>query len=466
MTKIEVLSTTAVTPKGGVLHRVKHLSTSTKTEMIFAIFLPNSYKITGKQSSPLPAIYWLSGLTCNDTNFCQKAGGNAFAKADEEGICLIMPDTSPRGDDVANDDAYDLGQGAGFFVNATKAPWDAHYRMEEYISEELPTLIESEWGVGAQGLRSLAGHSMGGHGALTLGLKAEKGTWASVSAFAPICHPTKCPWGEKAFTNYFGSVDAGKDHDATELIQKPGKTELFDDILIDEGTADNFRKDGQLLVEDFEKAAKKVGQKLTVRRQEGFDHSYHFIAAFIAEHVEYHALKLRLAAGALAAKQAKAEKDALASGATAGNPIQCKAMVARGAKQPLTEEVITVDPPKAGEVRVKVMANALCHTDIYTLDGSDPEGLFPCILGHEAGCIVESVGEGVTTVEPGDKVIPCYTPQCCESECIFCQSPKTNLCPKIRSTQGQGVMPDGTTRFKDKDGKRIFHFMGCSTMSE
>jgi len=151
---------------------------------------------------------------------------------------------------------------------------------------------------------------------------------------------------------------------------------------------------------------------------------------------------------------------------TKGLPIKCKAMVARAPKQPMVEEEITVMPPKAGEVRVKVITNALCHTDIYTLDGHDPEGLFPCILGHEAGCVVESVGEGVTSVEVGDHVIPCYTPQCCETTCVFCQSPKTNLCPKIRSTQGQGLMPDGTVRFKDSEGKDIFHFMGCSTMSE
>jgi len=151
---------------------------------------------------------------------------------------------------------------------------------------------------------------------------------------------------------------------------------------------------------------------------------------------------------------------------TEGLPIKCKAMVARAPKQPLVEEEITVMPPKAGEVRVKVISNALCHTDIYTLDGHDPEGLFPCILGHEAGCVVESIGEGVTSVKVGDHVVPCYTPQCCETTCVFCQSPKTNLCPKIRSTQGQGVMPDGTVRFKDSEGKDIFHFMGCSTMSE
>mmetsp|Transcript_3141 Transcript_3141/g.6504 ORF Transcript_3141/g.6504 Transcript_3141/m.6504 type:complete len:383 (-) Transcript_3141:62-1210(-) len=151
---------------------------------------------------------------------------------------------------------------------------------------------------------------------------------------------------------------------------------------------------------------------------------------------------------------------------TAGKPITCQAMVARGPKQPLSLETITVAPPKAGEVRVKVIANALCHTDVYTLDGHDPEGLFPSILGHEAGCIVESVGEGVTSVQVGDHVIPCYTPQCAAPSCIFCQSPKTNLCPQIRGTQGQGLMPDGTVRFTDKDGKPIYHFMGCSTMSE
>jgi S-(hydroxymethyl)glutathione dehydrogenase/alcohol dehydrogenase len=148
-----------------------------------------------------------------------------------------------------------------------------------------------------------------------------------------------------------------------------------------------------------------------------------------------------------------------------GKSITCKAAVAWEAKKPLTIEEIEVAPPKAGEVRVKVIANALCHTDIYTLDGHDPEGLFPCILGHEAGAIVESIGEGVTSVAVGDHVIPCYTPECRESACIFCQSPKTNLCPKIRSTQGQGFMPDGTSRFTCK-GKPLYHFMGCSTMSE
>jgi len=146
-------------------------------------------------------------------------------------------------------------------------------------------------------------------------------------------------------------------------------------------------------------------------------------------------------------------------------PIKCKAAVAYAPNEPLKTETITVAPPQAGEVRLKIFANALCHTDLYTLSGQDAEGKFPCILGHEAGGIVESIGAGVTSVKVGDKVIPCYTPECRESACIFCQSPKTNLCPKIRGTQGQGLMPDGTSRFSI-DGKIIYHFMGCSTFSE
>lgn len=232
--------------------------------------------------------------------------------------------------------------------------------MESYISKELPALVEAAWGVGLHGMRSLAGHSMGGHGALTLGLKAAPGAWASVSALAPICHPTKCPWGEKAFTNYFGSVDAGKDHDATVLIQRDGKAKMFDDILIDEGTNDNFGQQGQLLLADFEEAAAKVGQKVTARRQGGHDHSYYFIASFIADHIAFHAVRLRAAASKAANASKEAELAALMAGNTAGKPITCKAMVARAAKQPLACEEITVDVPKAGEVRVKVMANALC----------------------------------------------------------------------------------------------------------
>jgi S-formylglutathione hydrolase len=182
--------------------------------------------------------------------------------------------------------------------------------MESYISEELPKLVQEEWHVGTNGMKSICGHSMGGHGALSIAFKqaaaeaASQNEWVSVSALAPICHPTACPWGQKAFDNYLGSVDAGKAHDATLLLQNGdvAAAKLFDDILIDEGTSDNFGQAGQLLLADFEAAAQNVGQKLTVRRQEGFDHSYYFIAAFIADHIEFHSERLRAAAATATAK--------------------------------------------------------------------------------------------------------------------------------------------------------------------
>ena len=210
----------------------------------------------------------------------------------------------------------------------------------------------------------------------------------------------------------------------------------------------------------FAAKAAATGVNLNLRTQPGYDHSYFFINSFIAEHVAFHAKRIHAKQRSVMANHIKVDDKFV------GKPIVCTAMVARAPKQPLTAETITVAPPREGEVRVKVISNALCHTDVYTLDGLDPEGLFPCILGHEAGCIVESVGPGVTSVKAGDHVVPAYTPQCCEASCVFCQSPKTNLCPAIRSTQGSGLMPDGTTRFTDADGKEIFHFMGCSTMSE
>eukprot|EP00580_Thalassiosira_gravida_P019918 CAMPEP_0201659218 /NCGR_PEP_ID=MMETSP0494-20130426/2043_1 /ASSEMBLY_ACC=CAM_ASM_000839 /TAXON_ID=420259 /ORGANISM="Thalassiosira gravida, Strain GMp14c1" /LENGTH=609 /DNA_ID=CAMNT_0048136619 /DNA_START=119 /DNA_END=1948 /DNA_ORIENTATION=- len=382
-----------------------------------------------------------------------------------------MPDTSPRNNNasssdtstaaVPNVDAYDLGIGAGFYIDATSQPYSEHYKMYNYVTRELPTLLEKEFTIGTKGMRSISGHSMGGHGALTIALK-DCGGWVSVSAFAPICNPTACPWGKKAFETYLGSITAGKVYDATLLLStRNAPTPNYDDILIDQGTDDEFLTD-QLHPSRLTAAAAKCNQKLTMNMREGYDHSYYFIASFIEDHVSFHGKRLRKKqAEVLAmASQLKDVED------TVGKVITCKAMVARGPKVPLATEMVTVDPPREGEVRVKVIANALCHTDIYTLDGHDPEGLFPCILGHEAGCVVESVGEGVTSVKPGDHVVPCYTPQCAAPSCIFCQSPKTNLCPKIRGTQGQGLMPDGTSRFKDKDGKPIYHFMGCSTMCE
>ena len=462
--RIEILKRISVA--GGTLTRFSHSSEETKTPMVASVFIPPGLEYANE----IPALYWLSGLTCTDENFCQKSG--AFAHAARHRIAVIVPDTSPRGAGVDGEDQdYDLGTGAGFYVDATAAPWSVNYRMHSYITKELPALVEREFKISPK-LRAISGHSMGGHGALTIAFKDPEG-WASVSAFAPICNPTECDWGKKAFGAYFGAVADGAAHDASELLRKHGPFPSLGTVLVDQGTDDEFLGKGQLRPEALEEAAASVSQPLMLRRREG-DHSYYTISTYIGEHVAFHADALKVKAKAMrAAAVAAAPKRVGASPLlpvvqpeTAGKAITCKAAVALAPKQPLSIETIIVDPPKAGEVRVRVIANALCHTDVYTWEGSDPEGLFPCILGHEAGAIVESVGEGVSSVKPGDHVVPCYTPQCNEPDCIFCHSPKTNLCPRIRGTQGKGLMPDGTTRFKRADGTPLYHFMGCSTFSE
>lgn len=402
-------------------------------------------------SGQVPVLYWLSGLTCTDENFVQKAG--AFETAALLGLMIVICDTSPRCLGLLGEsDSWEFGVGAGFYLNATVAPYKNHYNMYDYVVSELPRIVEAQFS-GMPGVKSISGHSMGGHGALVIALKNQQ-DFASVSAFSPIVHPTTVPWGQQAFTGYLGSVEAGEEYDATVLMKRGGKS-AFPDILIDQGTSDKFLE-SQLRVADFSAACASVSQPVTVRMQDGYDHSYSFISSFIADHLRFHFKHL-----SARFKQPVVGVDA----STIGKPIVCRAAVAWAPNQPLSIETIEVAPPRRGEVRVKVIANALCHTDVYTLSGQDPEGIFPAILGHEAGCIVESVGEGVVSVQPGDHVIPAYTPQCCEPECVFCQSAKTNLCPKIRATQGRGVMPDGTTRFTCK-GKEVFHFMGCSTMSE
>ena len=436
---IEIISRTAVA--GGELIRFSHASTSTKTTMTAAIFVPPGVEY----SAEIPTLYWLSGLTCTDENFCIKAG--AFNAAARERVAIVVPDTSPRGAGVAGEDeSYDLGSGAGFYVDATAEPWSAHYNMYSYVTQELPALVESHFKVSPT-VRSISGHSMGGHGALTIALKDGGETYASVSAFAPICEPTACPWGEKAFTAYLGSTAAGAAHDATALMAN-GPFPKLGSVLIDVGTEDNFDADGQLRIESFEAAAAAAGQPTQVRRRAG-DHSYFFISTHIADHVEYHAAAMRERAWRLVARRAAAPAmkpvEQAAGEAPTVRPIQCKAAVALAPKEPLSIETITVAPPKAGEVRVKVVANALCHTDVYTWEGSDPEGLFPCILGHEAGAIVESVGPGVTSLKPGDHIVPAYTPQCASPECIFCQSPKTNLPadPRHVAQGADGTVPRG-----------------------
>ena len=229
----------------------------------------------------VPVIYWLSGLTCNDENFMYKAGAQRIAA--ELGVVIVAPDTSPRGADVADDDSYDLGQGAGFYVNSVKEPWSRHYHMYDYVLKELPDLVEATFPVSQK--RSISGHSMGGHGALVLALRNPE-RFESVSAFSPICNPTKCPWGVKAFTAYLGNKrEDWENYDASLLLRE---ATCAKPTLIDQGSADEFLEE-QLKPEAIEAAAKVSGYPLELNRRAGYGHSYYFIASFIEDHLRFHA---------------------------------------------------------------------------------------------------------------------------------------------------------------------------------
>lgn len=275
---METLKTHAA--HGGILRYLKHDSRATGTPMTLSVFVPPG-------EGPFPVVVWLSGLTCTEDNFTTKAG--AYRRAAELGLIVVAPDTSPRGAGVTDDPAYDLGQGAGFYVDATQAPWTPHFRMETYIVEELIALIDAEFPT--TGARSIFGHSMGGHGALTLALRHPE-LFRSVSAFAPISSPTRCPWGEKAFSAYLGEDRAAwAEHDAAMLLGSGSARGRFDEILIDQGTADPFLVE-QLKPELLTAAAEAVGQDLTLRMQPGYDHSYFFMASFIDDHLAFHAERL------------------------------------------------------------------------------------------------------------------------------------------------------------------------------
>ena len=262
---------------GGWHKQYTHESSSLNCQMRFAMFLPPN----ATKSHPVPVLYWLSGLTCSDENFMQKAG--AFRMAAELGIAIVAPDTSPRGEGVADDENYDLGQGAGFYLNATQAPWSQHYFMYDYITKELPAIIENNFPV--SDVKSISGHSMGGHGALTIGLK-NAAQYRSISAFSPISNPIQCPWGQKAFTAYLGTdIENWKQYDASELL-KQGPSPLA--ILVDQGDADGFLSE-QLKPELLVAAANKHDSELTLRMQPGYDHSYYFISSFIDDHLNFHA---------------------------------------------------------------------------------------------------------------------------------------------------------------------------------
>ena len=261
---------------GGVQGVYAHASQATGTEMTFGLFLPAE-----AEDQPVPVLWYLSGLTCTHENAMTKAGAQKWAA--EHGIALVFPDTSPRGEGVANDAAYDLGQGAGFYVNATQDPWAPHFQMWDYVAEELPQLLATNFPINEE-RQAITGHSMGGHGALTLAMSLP-GRFTSVSAFSPICNPTASDWGRKQFTAYLGADEARwAAHDSSLLMAAQG----FDgDVLVDQGTSDQFLD--LLMPESLATAMMKRRQPGAFRMQAGYDHSYFFIQTFMAEHIAFHA---------------------------------------------------------------------------------------------------------------------------------------------------------------------------------
>jgi len=265
---------------GGWIKRYEHYSDTLKCKMIFAIYLPPQAETTS-----VPLLWWLSGLTCNDENFMQKSGAQQVAA--KLGIAIICPDTSPRGVNIpGEDDTYDFGSGAGFYVNATQAPWAEHYQMFDYVAKELPELVFASFPL--NGKESISGHSMGGHGALVLALR-QPGRYASVSAFAPIVSPSTVPWGQKALRGYLGDDQhAWAEYDTCALVKKGESKQPF---FIDQGSEDKFLTE-QLCPELLEQICHQRQHPLVLRHQEGYDHSYFFIATFIDDHLRYHAQHL------------------------------------------------------------------------------------------------------------------------------------------------------------------------------
>ena len=267
---------------GGEQGVYKHASESTGTEMIFSVFVPPH-----EAGAKLPVIWYLSGLTCDHSNVTEK--GEYRAACAEEGVIFIAPDTSPRGDDVPDEDGYDFGKGAGFYLDATQDPWAQYYRMRSYIEDELPALIAAEFPMADMARQSITGHSMGGHGALTIGLRGGE-RFRSVSAFSPVVAPIGVPWGQKALSKYLGEDRAAwRQYDACALIADGARVP---ELLVEQGTADQFL-DEQLRPELLREACEKAGIDLTLNMREGYDHSYYFISTFLGDHIRWHAERLK-----------------------------------------------------------------------------------------------------------------------------------------------------------------------------
>ena len=265
---------------GGWQRRYTHASKVCNCDMTFALYLPPL-----ADTRRVPVVYWLSGLTCNDENFVNKAGAQRMAA--ELGIAIVAPDTSPRGDDVADEDSYDMGKGAGFYVNATEQPWAKHFQMYDYVVSELPALLADEFGTTLDLSReAISGHSMGGHGALVIGLR-NADRFAAISAFSPICAPSEVPWGKKALPKYLGDDQSTwAKYDATAIMSAADNGNALPPIPIEQGLDDQFYEE-QLHPHRLEEAADKVGAQVDVRRRDGYDHSYFFISSFMEDHLQF-----------------------------------------------------------------------------------------------------------------------------------------------------------------------------------
>ena len=279
MTGIEHISSSRC--HGGEQQVWRHESEATGTPMTFAVYMPEH-----REGDTLPVLWWLSGLTCTHENAMVKC--EYKAACNEHGVVFVCPDTSPRGEDVPDDDEYDFGKGAGFYVNATQEPWKANFQMRRYVEEELPALVAANFPVDME-RQGISGHSMGGHGALTVSLR-NPGRFRSTGAFSPIVSPLNCPWGEKALTGYLGEDrQAWREYDAVALVEDGAR---LDEVLIDQGRADEWLDD-QLKTHLFDQACQDAGMNATIRMQEGYDHSYLFVSTFIADHVAWHAERLK-----------------------------------------------------------------------------------------------------------------------------------------------------------------------------
>jgi S-formylglutathione hydrolase len=265
---------------GGTQGVYKHASVAASTEMTFSVYVPPH-----AEGTKLPVVWYLSGLTCTHANVTEK--GEFRRSCADHGLIFVAPDTSPRGEDVPDAEGWDFGKGAGFYVDATEVPWAANYRMRSYIEQELPELIAAQFPVD-MARQGITGHSMGGHGALTIALR-NPGRFRSVTAFAPIVSPLSCPWGDKALGGYLGrDRDIWRQYDACALIDDGAR---LPDLLVDQGAADSFLE-GQLRTNLLTDACSRAGQKATIRIQPGYDHSYYFISTFMAEHLDWHAARL------------------------------------------------------------------------------------------------------------------------------------------------------------------------------